>query len=72
MSSVRAAEHARPAGLAGLGAVARRLLSRTRLSLWEGTCASAGLLGIGLVIFGPHVARGGFVEDDWNLAAIYR
>jgi hypothetical protein len=34
--------------------------------------AAAALVGVGLLVFAPYVPNGGFYEDDWGNASLYR
>ena len=46
-----------------------RLLTREACTFRESFLFGAISLGLAAVLYGPHVARGGFILDDWALAA---
>ena len=58
-----------PRRRARLGAV---LLERSGPSALELVLVGMLLLGLGAVVFGPHVRDGGFYSDDWAAAAEYQ
>jgi hypothetical protein len=46
-----------------------RLLTRESCSFRESLLFAAVSLGLAAIVYGPHVARGGFILDDWGFAA---